>query len=206
MLDRVFEAFVQQPQSAERSMGGLGLGLAIVRSLVVMHGGTVCARSDGPGRGSEFIVDLPLARASRSAGAAATTPAPAPAPAGRRVLVVDDNVDAASLLAEAITGMGHEVAVAHDGAQALRVAGTFQPEIALLDIGLPAMDGYELAGHLRAEPWATSLCLIALTGYGQPGARQRSADAGFNDHLVKPIDLNALERLLVRDAGGQPGV
>jgi PAS domain S-box-containing protein len=200
MLDRIFETFVQQPQSAERAMGGLGLGLAIVRTLIKLHGGTAVARSDGLGTGAEFEISLPCVAAAAPVAEPPRETPPRVAQAGaRRVLVVDDNHDAAALLAEVIAQLGHQVATAHDGPSALRVAAEFLPQLAILDIGLPAMDGYELAERLRAEPWAADLTLIALTGYGQQSARERSSQAGFTAHLVKPIDLKALEKLLSGD-------
>ena len=188
LLPRLFDLFVQGPRSADRSEGGLGIGLTLVRSLVLMHGGTVVALSDGPGKGSAFVLRLPAAPAEilaenekqKSSGVARTaTP--------RRVLVVDDNVDAASLLAELCETMGHEVATAHDGPQALAALSTFTPDIAVLDIGLPVMDGYELAKRIREKLGATCR-LVALTGYGQEHDRRRSTESGFAAHLVKPVD------------------
>jgi CheY-like chemotaxis protein len=193
MLGRVFDAFVQQPQSIDRSSGGLGLGLAIVRSLVTMHGGTVHAESPGTGLGSEFIVELPLAQRRRSEAAKPVKPAVRGASNRRRVLVVDDNEDAAEMLAGALVQIGYDVAVAHDAPSALERAREFDPEVALLDIGLPVVDGYELAEHLRLQSNGTrTLALIAVTGYGQEADRIRSDRAGFERHLVKPIDLHQL--------------
>jgi PAS domain S-box-containing protein len=193
MLGRVFDAFVQQPQSIDRSSGGLGLGLAIVRSLVTMHGGTVRAESPGTGLGSEFIVELPLAQRRRSEAAKPVKPAVRGASNRRRVLVVDDNEDAAEMLAGALVQIGYDVAVAHDAPSALERAREFDPEVALLDIGLPVVDGYELAERLRLQSNGTrTLALIAVTGYGQEADRIRSDRAGFERHLVKPIDLHQL--------------
>ena len=202
MLHGIFDAFVQQPQSIERARGGLGLGLAIVRNLVEKHGGSVRAESAGPGHGSEFIVDLPAAEGEH---AATTSNGNAAAPEAalareKHVLVVDDNEDAGAMLKEALEALGYRVELAHDGPSALRIAETFRPDIALLDIGLPVMDGYELAVRLRAigrEP----LRLIAVTGYGQPNDRERSASAGFEVHLVKPLDLERLERAIEKSTG-----
>jgi signal transduction histidine kinase/ActR/RegA family two-component response regulator len=194
MVERVFDMFVQQEQTLARSQGGLGLGLTIVRSLVELHGGKVCVRSAGLGQGSEFIVDLPCAPVILAIGASA---APAPPPASgavRRVLVVDDNVDAALGLGEVLRLFGHEVEVVHNAAQALRTAPRFAPDLALIDIGLPDMDGYELARRLRAQ--AEDLDLVAVTGYGLERDRERSAAAGFSAHLVKPIDIAMIESLL----------
>lgn len=195
-LPHVFELFAQERQSIDRSQGGLGLGLAIARSLVTMHEGAVSAHSDGPGKGAVFTVELPAAappldalgpsdglrRAKRSSDG------------GRRVLIVDDNPDAAELLAEVLRETGHVAAIAHDGPGALHLAGSFRPEIALLDIGLPVMDGYELARRLRDQVGAVRL--IAVTGYGQRADRERVQVAGFDAHIVKPVDLVALQAAL----------
>jgi signal transduction histidine kinase/ActR/RegA family two-component response regulator len=197
MLERVFELFEQHPQALDRSAGGLGLGLAIVRSLVRMHGGRVWATSDGPGRGSVFVIQVPLATAA--AGRAGVSPLDAvgedtlPRGRGARVLVVDDNDDAASLLHEALSALGYEVRTAADGPAALRIAGEFTPAIAVLDIGLPVMDGYDLARRLRAQG---AIRLVAVTGYGQQSDQERSRAAGFDAHLVKPVALAELARVL----------
>ena len=199
MLDGVFDMFVQQEQTIERARGGLGLGLAIVRNLVELHDGTVSAASAGPGRGSEFTIELPAtagaAERAPPAEPSAATQAP-PATKGR-ILVVDDNEDAAEMLAAVLEHLGYQIAVAHDGPAALRVAAGFAPDVALLDLGLPVMDGYELARRLRAlrVPGAP-LHLVAVTGYGQDSDRQRTARAGFEHHLVKPVDLEELSRIL----------
>ena len=206
----VFDLFVQNRQSIDRSQGGLGLGLTIVRSLVLLHGGTVRATSEGEGRGSEFIVELP-----RAAGDVAQALGPRPAAVTplddrnahhpERILVVDDNEDGADLLATLLTARGYATRVAHDGPTALRLAAEFSPSIAFLDIGLPVMDGYELASHLRAIPGLEGLRLVAVTGYGQKSDRQKTRAAGFDHHLVKPVDIVALEATLAmpdsREAG-----
>ena len=198
MLPRVFEAFAQAEQSLERSHGGLGLGLTIVDNLVKLHGGVVTARSGGHGKGSTFVVELPLSSASPSVPPvpAAAHSEPAPLSGALRVLVVDDNVDAAELLAEAVGQYGYHTLIAHDGAAALRMVEAFAPDIALLDIGLPVMDGYELAGRLRSGPRGERMKLVAITGYGQESDRRRTAAAGFDAHLVKPVQLNAIVTLL----------
>ena len=195
-LPRIFDLFAQESQGIDRSMGGLGLGLAIVRSLVTAHAGTVSAFSEGPGKGSLFTVDLPAAAPDEG-----RAPAPAAPPAarrlperGQRVLVVDDNVDAAALLADWLRASGHSPEVAHDGPSALQLAVTFRPDVALLDIGLPVMDGYELARRLRAQ--GGRLRLIAVTGYGQAADRVRAREAGFDAHLVKPLEFDALQAAL----------
>jgi signal transduction histidine kinase/ActR/RegA family two-component response regulator len=198
MLDRVFELFEQHPQALDRSAGGLGLGLAIVRSLVQMHGGRVWATSEGIGHGSEFIVELPLAVGITTNFAGVSSPAlgaDLPRGHGEHVLIVDDNEDAATLLYDALTALGYDARTATDGPTALRVADEFSAAVAVLDIGLPVMDGYELARHLRARG---AIQLIAVTGYGQPSDHERSRAAGFDAHLVKPIELAQLARLLER--------
>ncbi|HVK73774.1 MAG TPA: ATP-binding protein [Kofleriaceae bacterium] len=200
MLSRIFDSFVQRPQAKDRSQGGLGLGLAIVRSLVELHGGAVGARSDGPGRGAEFEVELPAAAADDGVVMAAVEGEPtsrlSARPTSARVLVVDDNEDAAVTLAEALAGLGHDVRIAHDGPSALEVAAEFLPQVGLLDIGLPVMDGYELAERLRAAPWAGDLRLIAVTGYGQERDQARAREAGFMQQLVKPVSLAVVDGLV----------
>jgi PAS domain S-box-containing protein len=198
LLPRVFEPFVQGYQSPERAEGGLGIGLTLVRSLVQAHGGSVCARSEGKGRGSEFVVRLP-ALTGEEAGAeppSASGRTPRAHAGRRRVLVVDDNVDAADLLAGLLRSSGHDVEVAHDGPQALDALATFTPDIAILDIGLPVMDGYELAARLREGLAAPRLRLVAMTGYGQESDRARSSAAGFDRHLVKPVAPRELLALI----------
>jgi signal transduction histidine kinase len=202
MLTRVFDMFVQQPQALDRAKGGIGLGLAIVRSLVELHQGRVWASSEGPGTGSEFVVELPLVPGLR---AGQRTPArrreaKAADPTGERparILIVDDNQDALESLAEFLTELGHEVRTAHDGPSALEAAGVFRPTICLVDIGLPVMDGYEVARRLRQlEGLPGNVRLMALTGYGQEADRRRSKEAGFDGHLVKPVDLEVLAKSL----------
>ncbi|MEA3193938.1 MAG: hypothetical protein QOD26_2271 [Betaproteobacteria bacterium] len=195
MIERVFEMFVQQGQTLERSQGGLGLGLTIVRSLVEAHDGRVSARSAGLGQGSEFTIDLPAAPVVLPLARGGERPLARPvAGPTQRILVVDDNIDAATALAELLRLLGQQVEVAHDGLRALATARRFLPEVALIDIGLPVMDGFELAGRLREQH--PELRLIAVTGYGLERDRERSAQAGFSDHLVKPIEFATLERLL----------
>jgi signal transduction histidine kinase len=194
MQSRVFELFAQAERSSDRSQGGLGLGLALVRSLVELHGGKVRCVSDGANAGSTFEVRLP-----RRAGSKDQAPAPAatPAPAGQeRVLVVDDNEDAAVMLGMLLEASGHAVVVAHRPHAALELAQTHAPTVCILDIGLPDMDGYELARRLRALPATADALMIAVTGYGQQNDRARAVDAGFNQHLVKPVDAERLLQLL----------
>ena len=192
MLASVFEPFVQQPQTLDRAYGGVGLGLAIVRSLVTAHGGRVRAESQGLGRGSEFIVELPAAEsaASREAGSGDSLLVPEHR---TRVLIVDDNADGTEMLRLGLEGRGYDVRVAGDGPTALASARTFEPDVALLDIGLPGIDGYEVARRLRELSGRVDRPrLVAITGYGQDADRQRSARAGFERHMVKPIDLSHL--------------
>jgi PAS domain S-box-containing protein len=197
LLTSVFEMFVQGARGPDRAQGGLGLGLSLVRTLTELHGGTVSAASDGPGRGSLFTVRLPAA-APLPAVHTAPTPARQRATNARaqRVLVVDDNQDAAEMIEALLTGAGHEVQTAFDPSQALSLAETFRPEVAILDIGLPVMDGYALGRELRAKLASTPPILIALTGYGQSENKRRSQEAQFAFHLVKPVDADTLVHLL----------
>ena len=196
LLPRIFDLFVQGGRSTDRKEGGLGLGLALVKSLVDLHGGSAVARSDGPGSGSEFEIRLPATSAAeRTAEAAPAPPAKSQVPA-KRVLVVDDNEDSAELLCEMLKWVGHEVAVAHDGPSALAQVDRFVPEVAVLDIGLPVMDGYELGKRLHELPRGAACRLIALSGYGQDRDRARSQAAGFEAHLVKPVDAQRLLQVI----------
>ena len=203
LLARVFDLFVQADRTLARSQGGLGVGLTLVKRLVELHGGTVGVHSDGPGQGSEFTVRLPAV----SAGVGGTGPAPqgrvqaADGGPVRRVLVVDDNVDAADSAALLLRMWGHKVHTVHDGLSVSQAVRDFQPEIILLDIGLPGMTGYEVAKHLRSQPALDSLVLAAMTGYGQDEDRQRSQEAGFNFHLTKPLDPSKLEALVGSGTG-----
>lgn len=191
MLDRIFELFTQAPTDTARSDGGLGLGLTLVRSLVRLHGGSVSAASEGPGRGSEFTVRLPLAAEAAPAEALGTETA---SPEGRCVVVVEDNEDARETLLELLEIWGHTVKTAEDGTRGAALILETKPEVALVDIGLPGMDGYGVARTVRAAGLATRL--VAVTGYGQPEDRRRTAEAGFDLHLVKPVDLEELSRVL----------
>jgi PAS domain S-box-containing protein len=194
LLPHVFDLFTQADRSLDRSQGGLGIGLTLVKRLVEMHGGRVEARSEGPGRGSEFIVRLP-ASSLPGEEAAAGQPAP-PASRALKILVVEDNVDAAEMMSFLLTLGGHEVRTARDGPEALETARAFEPQAVLCDIGLPGMNGYEVAARLREQPAFQKTALIALTGYGQEEARRRSKEAGFDYHLVKPVEPEALDALL----------
>ncbi len=195
MLPRVFDLFAQERQALDRAAGGLGLGLAIVKSLVSLHGGTVSAESEGHGKGSVFTVRLPLAETPHPTPLEAPRPHPA-LDEQLRVLVVDDNHDAATLLSDALSLWGHDTRIARDGVEALQVGEEFLPDVALLDIGLPVMDGYELARRFAASPALRHTRLIAVTGYGQEQDRWRSQDAGFAAHLTKPVDLESVRRLV----------
>jgi PAS domain S-box-containing protein len=192
LLPEVFDLFTQGRQAADRARGGLGIGLTIVRSLVDLHGGTVEAESAGPGQGSLFTVRLPAATEEPAAVQFDRAGPHALAKVSTRVLAVDDNEDALDLMAELIRDAGHEVVTAKDGPSALRAMETFHPDVAVLDIGLPVMDGYELAGRIRAQLGAHAPRLIALTGYGQDSDRARAREAGFAEHLTKPVDVGRL--------------
>jgi signal transduction histidine kinase/ActR/RegA family two-component response regulator len=197
MLPTIFDMFVQGGRSADRAEGGLGLGLALVRSLVKMHGGSVQALSEGINMGSTFTVRLPMPAQELAAVDTPLALRVEPRPMlGQRVLLVDDNVDAAELLGEWLRRLGHEVEIAHDPISALEVAPQYQPDVALLDIGLPVMDGYELGERLRKIPGLTQCELIAVTGYGQTHDQQRSKLLGFAHHLVKPVNMVELSRIL----------
>jgi signal transduction histidine kinase len=197
MLPHLFDKFVQAPQSLDRSRGGLGLGLSIARSLVQLHGGEIEAHSAGPGSGSEFIIRLPLAGEADMAPSAGAAPGQLAAVTPRRVLLVDDNQDVLQGLRALLEVGGHEVQAVGDPASALRASVNFVPDLAILDIGLPGMDGYELATELRRQPGFGKTRLVALSGYGQPADQARSREAGFAAHLVKPITPAQLYSLLV---------
>ena len=192
LMPRIFDLFVQSESTLDRAEGGLGVGLAVVKRVVEMHEGEVRVHSDGLGAGSTFEIRLP--RVARPYAAASEVESTEAEP--RRVLIVDDNADAADSLAMLLNAMDHDTRVAYNGMEALACVQTFKPQAGLIDIGLPGMNGYELAKRLRAMPNLNGLRLIALTGYGQPEDHERSKEAGFDDHLVKPVDLSALDRAL----------
>ena len=197
MLPRVFDLFAQVDRTLERSQGGLGIGLSLVKKLVELHGGEIRAESEGPGQGSRFTVRLPLADPPGAAARPAASAALAPRTATRRrVLVCDDNVDGAESLALMLGLLGHEVRTVHDGAHALATVATWRPDVALLDIGLPGMSGYELAQRLREDTALTGTLLVAVTGWGTDSDQRRSAEAGFDHHLTKPVEAAALEAVL----------
>ncbi len=197
MLPKVFDLFTQIGHTLERAQGGLGVGLALVQRLVLMHGGEVAASSAGPGQGSEFVIFLPVLGAGVPCVSPQPQRAPPATPSARRILVVDDNVDSALSLALLLKKEGNEVATAHDGVEALELAARFLPEVVLLDIGMPRMNGYDAARRLRDQPGGKDLLLIALTGWGQSDVRDRIQEAGFDVHIVKPVDSLSLSRLLV---------
>ena len=197
MLDRVFEMFMQVDRSLEKTAGGLGIGLSLVKGLLEMHGGTVEAMSDGEGMGSEFVVRLPvvtsvIAGPQRESGESIGVVPSAP----RRILVVDDNVDSADSLAQMLEMLGNEVRTAYDGEAGIAAAAQFRPDLVLMDIGMPKLNGYEAARRIRQLPSGAAMLLVALTGWGQEDDRRKSADAGFNDHLVKPVDVDTLIKLI----------
>jgi signal transduction histidine kinase len=197
LLPHVFDLFVQGSRELDRRQGGLGIGLTLVRTLVELHGGSVEASSDGPGRGSELLVRLPvLPEAEDEQAAAAAATGPASVPSALRVLVVDDNADAATTLVHVLSLWGQAARAAGDGPAAIQIAREWRPQLVLLDIGLPGMDGYAVAERLRAEPGVDGMRIVALTGYGQAGDVRRSREAGFDEHFTKPVDLAALRELL----------
>ena len=194
-LAAIFEMFSQLTPALERSQGGLGIGLALVRGLVALHGGSISAASEGVGQGSEFTVRLPLAQAPLQA---AEDTLPAPAVQGLHILVVDDNVDAAESMKMVLELLGHQARTAHNGTSGLQLAEQFAPQVALLDIGLPDMSGYEMARRMRQAPWGKDILLIAATGWGQESDKHLARQAGFDGHLTKPIGLEQLEALLLQ--------
>jgi len=198
LLPRIFELFTQADRTLDRSQGGLGIGLSLVQKLVELHRGTVAAHSAGLGQGSEFIVRLPALSPARESIAPIET-AKQPAQTSR-VLVVDDNMDSADMLVMMLQMFGHEVQAAYSGQTALETAVEYQPDFVLLDIGLPDMNGYEVARRLRQQPQTKDVWLVALTGYGQDSDRQRSQEADFDHHLVKPVDPQKLQDLLATRA------
>ncbi|HKZ08251.1 MAG TPA: PAS domain S-box protein [Methylomirabilota bacterium] len=193
LLDRIFDLFVQEPQALDRTRGGLGLGLTLVRRLVELHGGSVAAESAGAGRGSEFSIRLPATAAAVATGRGV---AAAPGPARRRVLVVEDNEDARESLTLLLRLGGHEVFAAANAEETLARVGGIRPEVMLIDVGLPGMDGYDLARALRERPEGREMRLVALTGYGQAEDQRRARAAGFDLHLTKPVDPRRLEQAL----------
>jgi CheY-like chemotaxis protein len=197
MLEAVFGMFTQVDRALEKSTGGLGIGLSLVKGLVEMHGGTIEAFSEGEGRGSEFAVRLPVATSEVSGSEPSKVEASRDEPIrSHRILIVDDNADAADSLAQLLEIMGNKVQTAYDGVAGIKAAGAFRPGVVLCDIGMPKVNGYETARCIRAEEWGKSIVLVALTGWSQEDDIQKSADAGFDHHLVKPVEPAALLKLL----------
>ena len=203
MLDLIFDMFAQVDRHLERTTGGLGIGLTLVRKLVGLHGGTVFAQSRGPGRGSEFVVRLPRMVAGSRLGANGEPERSVAAPA-RRIVVADDNLDAAESLARLLRLHGHKVWTAHDGVEAVRMVDTHQPEIVLLDIGMPKLNGYEAAREIRKHPGGGRRILIAVTGWGQEEDRRRSFEAGIDHHIVKPVEEDTLVEVLLSSGHKRP--
>jgi two-component system CheB/CheR fusion protein len=197
LQEKIFDLFVQEESGLARTQGGMGIGLTLVRRVIDLHGGTVAVRSDGAGHGSEFTITLPALPAS-----AAVLPNPPREPqlmaASKplRILLVEDNHDAAESFSILLGLGGHDVRVAHDGAVALATVEGFSPDVAFIDVGLPGIDGYELAPLLRAHPRCRGSMLIALTGYGREDDKRRASQSGFDHHMTKPVDLAAIDRLL----------
>jgi two-component system CheB/CheR fusion protein len=199
MLESVFDLFVQAGQTLDRAAGGIGVGLTLVRSLVVMHGGTITAYSAGEGKGSEFVVRLPLASAEAEKETPvqdATSRVRVKLPAGAKIVIVEDNVDGREMLSEILVGAGYECHTADDGAAGLALIDAVDPSVAILDIGLPTMDGYEVARRIRQDPKHADIWLIALTGYGQAADRSATRAAGFDEHVVKPVQVDQILRRL----------
>ncbi|QJR35949.1 PAS domain S-box protein [Gemmatimonas groenlandica] len=196
MLDKVFDMFTQVDRSLERTTGGLGIGLSLVKRLVELHGGTIEARSEGEGRGSEFVMRLPVLPLGDRHALSMTVEPPVTTSSSLRILVADDNVDAVETLARVLGLLGHNVRTANDGLQAVQTAEAFRPNVILLDISMPTLNGYDAARRIRDHAWGSDVLLIALTGLGQEQNRTQSADAGFNHHLVKPVEINQLIELL----------
>jgi CheY-like chemotaxis protein len=200
-IDSIFDMFMQVDRTAEHSQGGLGIGLTLVKRLVEMHGGSIEARSEGEGLGSEFIVRLPVM--GKPAVAAPVSDNGSASSTGRRVLIVDDNQDSADSLSMLLEITGNKTFQAHDGLEALDAVEKHRPEVVLLDIGLPKLDGHEVCRRIRAMPWGRDIIIIALTGWGQEDDRRRSEEAGFNGHLVKPVDYDQLLALLGESTNGR---
>ncbi len=196
--ESIFEMFTQLDGHGERTHPGLGIGLTLVKSLVQMHGGTIIVRSDGIGQGSEFIIRLPSYKSSRSVPPQAKPQNDDAVQTNRRILVVDDNRAAAESLRTMLALLGHDVRTAHDGLAGFHLADEFRPEVMLLDLGMPTLNGYETAGRIRAESWGADVILVAVTGWGQKRDRDRTTAAGFDHHLVKPVEPDAIRAILAQ--------
>src|SRR5262245_51081381 len=195
-LPCLFQMFSQVEETLERSQGGLGIGLTLVKRLVEMHGGRIEARSEGPGQGSEFVVRLPLVVEASGPLAPAERGEPSAPKSSLRILIVDDNRDSADCLGMLLRIMGNDIRTAYDGQRGVDLAGEFRPDVVLLDIGLPKLDGYQACQRIREQAWGQAMVLIAVTGWGQEKDRRRSHEAGFDHHMVKPVDPHALMKLL----------
>jgi len=195
-LTSIFDMFSQVDRSLEKSQGGLGIGLSLVKRLVEMHGGRIEAKSDGPGRGSEFVVRLPVDVEASRPQAADKQAEPADLKSSLRILIVDDNQDGADSLAMVLKMMGNDARTAYDGKEGVELAEEFRPEVVLFDIGMPKLNGYEACRLIRKQPWGRKVIVIAVTGWGQDDDRQRSHDAGFDHHMVKPVDPQAVMKML----------
>lgn len=196
MLEKVFDMFAQVDRTLEKATGGLGIGLSLAKGLVEMHGGSIEARSEGEGRGCEFVVRLPVILSAAEHLTSRHADEPVQVLSRLRILVADDNADSAQSLGQLLDLMGNDVRTANDGLQALELAATFRPDVILLDIGMPRLNGYDTCRRIRQLSWGESIVLIALTGWGKEEDKRRSQEAGFNHHLVKPVELSALEKLL----------
>jgi CheY-like chemotaxis protein len=195
-LPHIFDMFSQVDRTLERSTGGLGIGLALVKGLVEMHGGSVAVVSEGPGRGSTFTVELPTLAPTNKSPSVPFDLGTSPNAATRRILVVDDNRDAAQSMADMLTMIGNMVSLAHDGVEAVEIAERIRPEIVLMDVGMPRMNGYVATQRIREQAWGKDLIIVALTGWGQDADRVRSKSAGCDGHLVKPVSLIDLQKML----------
>jgi CheY-like chemotaxis protein len=199
MRERIFEMFAQLDGALERGSKGLGIGLTLVKKLVEMHDGSIDVRSAGAGRGTEFVITLPVAsNAPPEPVAGQVSEGPSDSAAKLRVLVVDDNRAAADMLGMIICRLGDDVRVAYDGVEAIEAAAEFLPHLVVMDLGMPRMNGYEAAQHIRSQPWGESMALAALTGWGQDEDRRRTAEAGFDHHLVKPAEPAEIRKLLAQ--------
>jgi PAS domain S-box-containing protein len=200
-LPRIFDLFQQVDSEWTGAQGGLGIGLALARKYVELHGGRIVARSEGPGKGSEFLIELSAEAASTAGRKSPVAPRGQPHVTGQRILVVEDNVDAARSLASLLQFMKHDVRTAHDGTEGVAAAAAFHPDVILMDLGMPHVDGVEAARRIRAEPWGKETAIIALTGWARDDDRRRTREAGFDRHLLKPVDIDVLVSLIDELAG-----
>jgi CheY-like chemotaxis protein/two-component sensor histidine kinase len=200
VLPRIFDMFSQASPALQRSQGGLGIGLSLVKGLVELHGGRITAASEGPAKGSEFTVQLPIAAAGNGGSPESAGPTESTSPARRRILIVDDLRDSADSLSRLMRLRGHETQTAYDGEEAIAMAQAMRPDAVLLDIGMPKMNGYDVCRQIRLQPWGKQILMIAVTGWGQEEDRRRTEEAGFDHHLVKPVDPAVLVRLLTANA------